>query len=83
MKPIRGHSDRRLAPDSLHQSGAKTAGAKAAANEPAAATTKPDLELKLSWMWPTYDNGTLGPDSVGLTLVNNLDHPVRWASAKH
>lgn len=39
------------------------------------------LELKLSWMIPTYDNGTLGPDAVGLTLVNRFDHPVRWSSA--
>jgi hypothetical protein len=39
------------------------------------------LELKLSWMWPTYDDGTIGPDSIGLTLVNRLEHPVKWASA--
>lgn len=57
-------------------------GARSAANEPAdPRVAKPGLELKLSWMWPTYDNGTLGPDSIGLTLVNNLAHPVRWTSA--
>jgi hypothetical protein len=39
------------------------------------------LELKLNWMFPTYDNGTIGPDSIGLTLVNRLDHQVRWTSA--
>ena len=55
--------------------------ARAATTERAVAHAKPGLELKLSWMWPTYDNGTLGPDSIGLTLVNNLDHPVRWTSA--
>lgn len=56
-------------------------GARAAATEPEASPVKPGLELKLSWMWPTYDNGTLGSDSIGLTLVNNLDHQVRWVSA--
>lgn len=56
-------------------------GARAAATEPEAPPVKPGLELKLSWMWPTYDNGTLGSDSIGLTLVNNLDHQVRWVSA--
>lgn len=39
------------------------------------------LELKLSWMIPTYDNGTLGPDSIGLTLINRLNHAVRWTNA--
>jgi hypothetical protein len=56
-------------------------GARAPTTESPAAPAKPDLELKLSWMWPTYDNGDLGPDSIGLTLVNNLDHAVRWTSA--
>jgi|SRR6187402_93355 len=56
-------------------------GVRTAATESAAAPAQPGLELKLSWMWPTYDNGTLGPDSIGLTLINNLDHAVRWASA--
>jgi hypothetical protein len=56
-------------------------GVRPAAAEPATAPAKPDLELKLSWMWPTYDNGTLGPDCIGLTLVNNLAHPVKWSSA--
>jgi len=55
--------------------------AKTAPHKPSAETLKKELELKLSWMWPTYDNGTLGPDSIGLTLVNRLDHPVRWTSA--
>lgn len=48
---------------------------------PPASGAKTGLELKLSWMWPTYDNGEIGPDSIGLTLVNRLDHPVRWTSA--
>lgn len=43
--------------------------------------TPSGIELKLSWMWPTYDDGTIGPDGIGLTLVNRLDHPVRWTSA--
>src|ERR1043165_438733 len=56
-------------------------GTRTATTESPAAPAKSGLELTLSWMWPTYDNGTLGPDSIGLTLVNNFDHPVRWASA--
>src|SRR5689334_15594022 len=32
-------------------------------------------------MWPTYHDGTIGPDSIGLTLVNRLEHSVRWTSA--
>jgi hypothetical protein len=46
-----------------------------------AARSERGLELKLTWMFPTYDNGTIGPDSIGLTLVNRLEHPVRWTSA--
>jgi hypothetical protein len=56
-------------------------GPRAGTTKSPTAPAKPDFELKLSWMWPTYDNGTIGPDSIGLTLVNNLDHPIRWASA--
>ena len=59
----------------------ETRGNNRTASKTPSATETPDLSLKLSWMIPTYDNGTLGPDSIGLTLVNNLDHPVRWASA--
>jgi hypothetical protein len=51
-----------------------------AISSPGEAEARP-LELKLSWMIPTYDNGTLGPDAVGLTLVNRMSHPVRWISA--
>jgi hypothetical protein len=55
--------------------------AKAPAIEAAPSPVESGLELKLAWMWPTYDNGTIGPDSIGLTLVNRLDHPVTWTSA--
>jgi len=61
--------------------GRERRGVQTTASEPVAGTTKIALELKLSWMWPTYDKGTLGPDSIGLTLMNNLAHPVTWASA--
>lgn len=50
------------------------------AADPVGAESKA-LELKLSWMIPTYDNGTLGPDGVGLTLVNRLNHVIRWTNA--
>jgi hypothetical protein len=41
---------------------------------------EPQLELKLSWMFPTY-GGTLGPEGIGLTLINRLSHPIHWTSA--
>jgi hypothetical protein len=39
------------------------------------------LELRLSWMFPTYADGSLGPEGIGLTLINRLEHPVHWTSA--
>jgi hypothetical protein len=39
------------------------------------------LELKLSWMFPTYADGSIGPEGIGLTLINRLAHPVNWTSA--
>jgi hypothetical protein len=39
------------------------------------------LELRLSWMFPTYADGSIGPEGIGLTLINRLEHPVHWTSA--
>jgi hypothetical protein len=41
----------------------------------------PPLELKLSWMFPTYTDGSIGAEGIGLTLVNRLEHPVQWTAS--
>jgi len=45
------------------------------------ATSDEPLELKLSWMFPTYADGSIGPEGIGLTLINRLEHLVHWTSA--
>jgi hypothetical protein len=41
----------------------------------------PDFELEISWGWPTYHDGSIGEDSITLTLYNRRHHPVKWGSA--
>ena len=41
----------------------------------------PDFDLNIAWGWPTYDDGTVGQDSITLTLYNRRHHSVKWSSA--
>lgn len=41
---------------------------------------QPEVELTMTWAWPTYPDGSVGEESLGLTFNRKL-HPLTWASA--
>src|SRR5665213_2642963 len=45
-----------------------------------AAPSDAPRELKLSWMVPTYADGSIGHAGIGMTLINRLAHPVNSTS---